>query len=206
LVFIFPSPPPWFKDFDKILQSIKFIKPIMFPLSKVEQDLNQFRRISLRLYNYITNQRRRCPVLRTFPDISLIYTSVLPCQLGQTRKLWQDIFFVRITRELNTGQFISPSGNSDFCGTVAGMVTPKGSMQTEEETLQVYVLPYRSYLTYVHPCDAADINPVIKFLPHMLQHLAVDSSDLNCNVCGRNLITGLTSVASQGWTYRAPYY
>jgi hypothetical protein len=25
--------------------------------------------------------------------------------------------------------------------------------------------------------DAADVNPVIKFLPHMLQHLAVDSSD-----------------------------
>jgi hypothetical protein len=39
--------------------------------------------------------------------------------------------------------------------------------------------------------DAADVNPVIKFLPHMLQHLAVDS-----NVCGRNLITGLTSAAS----------
>jgi hypothetical protein len=25
--------------------------------------------------------------------------------------------------------------------------------------------------------DAADVNPVIKFLPHTLQHLAVDSSD-----------------------------
>jgi hypothetical protein len=25
--------------------------------------------------------------------------------------------------------------------------------------------------------DAADINPVIKFLPHMLQHLTVNSSD-----------------------------
>ena len=32
--------------------------------------------------------------------------------------------------------------------------------------------------------EAADINPVIKFLPH------------TCNVCGRNLITGLTSAAS----------
>ena len=32
--------------------------------------------------------------------------------------------------------------------------------------------------------DAADVNPVIKFLPH------------TCNMCGRNLITGLTSVAS----------
>jgi hypothetical protein len=32
--------------------------------------------------------------------------------------------------------------------------------------------------------DAADINPVIEFLPH------------TCNVCGRNLITGFTSAAS----------
>ena len=32
--------------------------------------------------------------------------------------------------------------------------------------------------------NAADVNPVIKFLPH------------TCNVCGRNLIKGLTSAAS----------
>ena len=32
--------------------------------------------------------------------------------------------------------------------------------------------------------DAADVNPVIKFLPH------------TCSVYGRNLITGLTSAAS----------
>jgi hypothetical protein len=42
-----------------------------------------------------------------------------------------------------TGLFISPSGISDPCGTVAGMVTPKGSMSTEGETLPVSVLPYR---------------------------------------------------------------
>jgi len=42
-----------------------------------------------------------------------------------------------------TGLFISPSGISDPCGTVAGMVTLKGSMSTEGETLQVSVLPYR---------------------------------------------------------------
>ena len=45
--------------------------------------------------------------------------------------------------EKNTGLFISPSGISDPCGTVAGMVTPKGSMSTEGETLQVSVLPDR---------------------------------------------------------------
>ena len=30
--------------------------------------------------------------------------------------------------ESHTGLFLSPSGISDSCGTVAGMVTPKGSM------------------------------------------------------------------------------
>jgi len=42
-----------------------------------------------------------------------------------------------------TGLFISPSGISDPCGTVAGMVTLKGSMSTEGKRLQVSVLPYR---------------------------------------------------------------
>jgi hypothetical protein len=42
-----------------------------------------------------------------------------------------------------TGLFISPSGISDHCGTVAGMVTQKGSMSTEGEAHQVSVLPYR---------------------------------------------------------------
>jgi hypothetical protein len=32
---------------------------------------------------------------------------------------------------------------SALCGTAAGMVTPKGNMSTEGETLQVSVLPYR---------------------------------------------------------------
>ena len=43
----------------------------------------------------------------------------------------------------HTGLFVRPSGISDPCGTVAGMVTPKGSMSTEGERLQVSVLPYR---------------------------------------------------------------
>ena len=54
-------------------------------------------------------------------------------QLKQTPFVWVDY----------TGLFISPSGISDPCGTVTGMVTPKGSMSTEGETLQVSVLPYR---------------------------------------------------------------
>ena len=43
-------------------------------------------------------------------------------------------------RKSYTGLSISPSGISDPCGKVAGMVTPKGSMSTEGETLQVSVL------------------------------------------------------------------
>jgi len=45
--------------------------------------------------------------------------------------------------DIYTGSFISPSGISDPYGTVAGMVTPKGSMSTEGETPEVSVLPYR---------------------------------------------------------------
>ena len=51
-----------------------------------------------------------------------------------------DIDFILIY----TGKFVSPSGICDPCGTVAGMVTPKGSMSTEGEILQVSVLRYRS--------------------------------------------------------------
>jgi hypothetical protein len=43
----------------------------------------------------------------------------------------------------NTGLFVSPSGISDLCSTVTGMVTLKGSMLTEGEILQFSVLPYR---------------------------------------------------------------
>ena len=50
---------------------------------------------------------------------------------------------------VNSGYIISPSGISDLCDTVAGMVTPKTSMSTEGETLK-----FLSYITgarYVHP-------------------------------------------------------
>ena len=50
---------------------------------------------------------------------------------------------------VNTELFISPSGISDPCGTVAGMVTPKGSMSTEGETLQVSVQPYRCSICWL---------------------------------------------------------
>jgi hypothetical protein len=40
---------------------------------------------------------------------------------------------MKIDKRINIGLFISTSGISDPCGTVAGMVTPKGSMSTEGE-------------------------------------------------------------------------
>jgi hypothetical protein len=40
-------------------------------------------------------------------------------------------------------QVISPSGMFDISGTVAGMVTPKGSMSKEGETLKVSNPPSR---------------------------------------------------------------
>jgi len=45
-----------------------------------------------------------------------------------------------LVHPIYTALFISPSGISDPCGTVAGMVTPKESMTTKRETLQVSVL------------------------------------------------------------------
>jgi hypothetical protein len=73
-----------------------------------------------------------------------------------------------LSSTINTELFISPSGISDPCSTVAGMVTPKGSMSIEGETLQLSVLPYRCSIMCTLG-DAADVNPVIKFLRHALQ-------------------------------------
>jgi hypothetical protein len=55
------------------------------------------------------------------------------------------------------------------------MVTPKGSISTEEET-PIFCPPLQ-VLDMSTLGDVADVNPVIKFLPHTLQHLAVYSSD-----------------------------
>jgi hypothetical protein len=51
------------------------------------------------------------------------------------------------------------------------MVTPKGSMSTEGETLQV--CPTLQVLDMCNLGDAADVNPVpIKFLRHALQRVS----------------------------------
>jgi hypothetical protein len=51
--------------------------------------------------------------------------------------------YINIYIYICTGLFISPSGISDLCVTVTGMVTPKGSTLTEGEILQFSVLRYR---------------------------------------------------------------
>jgi hypothetical protein len=67
----------------------------------------------------------------------------------------------------NTGLFVSPSGISDPCGTEAGMVTSKGSMSTEGETLQVSVLPYRCSIC----APVVTVTAVMKFLRPALQRV-----------------------------------
>jgi hypothetical protein len=71
---------------------------------------------------------------------------------------------------------ISPSGISYLCGTAAGddhagrehvnRARDTPSFCTALDVLDISTLG-----------DEADVNPVIKFLTHTLQHLAVDSSD-----------------------------
>ena len=46
------------------------------------------------------------------------------------------------------------------------MITTKGSMSTEGETLQFSVLPTLQVLDMSTLGDAADVNPVIKLPPH----------------------------------------
>jgi hypothetical protein len=76
----------------------------------------------------------------------------------------------------NTGLFISPSGISGLCCTITKTDTAERSISTDRETLPS-VCPTLQVLHISTPGDAADVNPVIQFLPHTLQHPMVDSSD-----------------------------
>ena len=76
---------------------------------------------------------------------------------------------LKIKIHLNyTEQFISSSGIFYLCGTVAGIVTPKGSMSTERERDTPSFCPTLQVLDMSTFGDAADVNSVIKFLPHTL--------------------------------------
>ena len=77
-------------------------------------------------------------------NIALMETSQVLTNFGPKRARERGhLGHSHILTTTNTGLFISPSGISDPCGTVAGKVTPKWSMSTEGETLQFSVLPYR---------------------------------------------------------------
>jgi hypothetical protein len=115
---------------------------------------------------------------------------------------------------------MSPFGNSDLCGTVAGVVTSKGSMSTEGEALQVSVPPYRCSIC--PPLVTRQMSILWSGSCHTrwniwLSIAATASTILrrSCGksrqiggtytrapyvtwftVCGRNLITGLTFAAS----------
>jgi len=74
-----------------------------------------------------------------------------PVDIKYSSQNWPENNHPKIGRRVlgYTGLFISPSAISDPCGTVAGMVTPKWSMSTERETLQVSVLPYRCSICWI---------------------------------------------------------
>ena len=63
------------------------------------------------------------------------------------------------------------------------MVTPKGKHVNRGRDTPSFC-PTFQVIDMSTLGDSTDVNPVIRFLPH------------TCNVCGRNLITGLTSAAS----------
>ena len=74
-----------------------------------------------------------------------------------------------------TGLFISPSGISELDCATTKTDTAERSISTERDIPSF--CPNLQVLDMCTLGDAPDVNPVIKFLRHALQHLAVDSSD-----------------------------
>jgi hypothetical protein len=64
-----------------------------------------------------------------------------------------------------------------LCSTVAGMVMTGGGGHVNRGRETPSFCPTLQVLDMSTVGDAADIHPVIKFLPHTLQHLVVNSSD-----------------------------
>jgi hypothetical protein len=83
-----------------------------------------------------------------------------------------------------TELFLSPSGISDPCGTIAGMVTTKGEHVNRGRDTPSFC-PTLQVLDMCSLGDAADVNPVpIKFLRHALQRVSqeLDSENRDCTV------------------------
>ena len=70
--------------------------------------------------------------LATVHFIIFHYTLIISCISHQFS------LSLSLSLSLSTGIFINPSGISDICGTVAGMVMPKGSMSTEGQTQKTW--------------------------------------------------------------------
>jgi hypothetical protein len=111
---------------------------------------------------------------------------------GRSLRCFQKAMLFRQSERIiqkSTGLFISPSRIPDPCGTVAEMVTPKGSISTEGETLQVSVLPYRCSI----------------YAPLVTRQMSIlESSSCDTRVAGTWLEQVLHLSRHQGCTYRAP--
>jgi len=82
-----------------------------------------------------------------------------------------------------TGIFISPSAISEVDCRTTERSTAERRISTERGTPS-----FCHTLQVLDMCtlgDTADVNPVIKFLRHALQHLAVDSSECLRRLCKR---------------------
>ena len=83
--------------------------------------------------NYIFNFPNKCMYtigyLYCLLSVFFMFRRSLPHPQGEPCITSQNHVYTR--------WFISPSGISDICVTVAGMVTPKGNMSVEGETLQL---------------------------------------------------------------------
>jgi hypothetical protein len=103
-------------------------------------------------------------MIQVFWDIMLYHCKCFPIFKGQAQI---------------QGNSLSPSGISDLCGTVAGMVTLRplqySSQYGHAEGQHVNI--GRDTPSFCPTLLVLDVNPVTKFLPHTLQHLAVNSSD-----------------------------
>ena len=76
-----------------------------------------------------------------------------------------------------TGLFICLSGISELYCATTKTDTAERSISTEREVDNPSFCPTLQVLDMCTLGEAAYVNPVIKFLRHALNHLAVDSSD-----------------------------
>jgi hypothetical protein len=90
------------------------------------------------------------------------------------------------------GKFVSPSEISDLCGTVTGMVTPKRSMSTGGETLQISVLPYRCSIcpSLVWRQMSMIYSSSCHTLCSVWLSIAATASTILCHSCGKSLGIG----------------